>query len=66
MNTKEKQQAGRGWGERSGLKGFPVLSCPALPGAAGGVTEVMDGCPLPAVGKGTAPLTAAGLQTLSG
>lgn len=42
------------------------LSCPALPGAAGSVTEVADGCPLPAVGKGTAPLTAAGLQTLSG
>lgn len=28
MNTEEKQQAGRGWGIRSGLKGF---SCPALP-----------------------------------
>lgn len=26
------------------------LSCPVLPGAAGGVTEVADGCPLPAVG----------------
>lgn len=36
------------------------LSCPALPGAAGGAT---DGCALPALGRGTTPLTAAGLQT---
>lgn len=42
------------------------LSCAALPGAAGSVTEVADGCALPAVGKGTTPHMAAALQTLKG
>lgn len=56
--------AGReGVGKKVWIEG---LSCPVLPGAAGSVTEVADGCPLPAVGKGMAPLTAAGLQTLNG
>lgn len=77
MNSKEEQQAGGGGKKRfaSGQRDCMLnwilfwierrLSHVTLQGAAAGVTEAADGCLLPAVGKTTATLTAAGLQVLN-